>query len=528
MPVEDTTDRPDNGDARHAPQGLGSYVSRPLEIFREYRRAYVGADLIAGLTVAAVAIPQAIAYASVAELPPHYGLYTAAVGAIVGALWGSSRFLSTGPVNASSLLVLPVLLSVAAPGTPDFLMAASLVAVMAGILGIVLAVMRFGVLVTFASKSVLIGFTAGVAVHIAVGQSKHLLGLDVQAMPELYRTVAALIDGIGQANGICLALGLGTMALVVGLGLFGQRVPAALVAIAGSALAVWLLGLEQRGVPVVGAVPRSLPPLTWAATDTLPDMDMVRALLVGTMAVTALGLIEAVAASQTIARRTGDRLDSNQEFFGQGLANVAAGLFSGYPCSGSFTRSALARQSGARTHLTGVFTGVAVLAGMLLFAPWARMIPKPAIAGVLLVIAWRMVDREGIRRVLRTSRSETAVMVLTFCATMVLPLDFAVLAGVVFSLAFFVIRSSLSRVDSVVPDENYRHFVHDPSQPACPQLGLLDIRGPLFFGAVHHIEEELRHNQEAHPGQHYVVLRLHGVDMCDLSGIEMLESTVRT
>jgi SulP family sulfate permease len=463
MPVADTTDKPGNGDVRHTPGGLGSFASRPLEILREYRRAYIGADLIAGLTVAAVAIPQAIAYASVAELPPHYGLYTAAVAAIVGALWGSSRFLSTGPVNASSLLVLPVLLSVAAPGTPEFMMAASLIAVMAGIFGIVLAIMRFGVLVTFASKAVLIGFTAGVAVHIAVGQVKHFVGIDVPAMPELYRTVGALIDGIGQASGICIALGLGTLALVVGLGWFGRRVPAALVAIAGAGLVTWLLQLEQRGVPVVGTVPRSLPPFTWAATDATPDLAMVRALLMGAMAVTALGLIEAVAASQTLARRAGDRLDSNQEFFGQGLANIAAGLFSGYPCSGSFTRSALAQQSGARTHLTGVITGVAVLAGMLLFAPWARMIPKPAIAGVLLVIAWRMVDRQGIRRVLRTSRAETAVMIVTFCATMVLPLDFAVLAGVVFSLAVFVVRSSLSRVDSVVPDSNYRRPARVPA-----------------------------------------------------------------
>jgi SulP family sulfate permease len=407
-------------------------------------------------------------------------------------------------------------------------MAASLLAVMAGVLRIVLALLRFGVLATFASKSVLVGFTAGVAVHIAFGQLKHLLGLDVAAVPELYRTAGALVAGAGQTNGICIALGLATLAVVVALGRLGPRVPAALAAITAAGFAVGLLGLEQRGVPVVGAVPRSLPPLTWAATGALPDLEMVRALVMGTMAVTALGLIEAVAASQTLARRGGDHLDSNQEFFGQGLANVAAGLFSGYACSGSFTRSALAQQAGARTHLTGVFTGLAVLVGVLLFAPWARLIPKPAIAGVLLIIAWRMVDRQGIRRVIRTSRMETAVMVLTFCATMVLPLEFAVLAGVVFSLAFFVIRSSVPRVNSVVPDSDYRHFVHDPSRAACPQLGLLDIRGPLFFGAVHHIEEELRHNQEAHPGQHYIVLRLHGVDMCDLSGIELLEATVRT
>jgi rhodanese-related sulfurtransferase/anti-anti-sigma regulatory factor len=254
---------------------------------------------------------------------------------------------------------------------------------------------------------------------------------------------------------------------------------------------------------------------------------MIRGVAVGSMAVAALGLIEAVAAAQSLARRTGDRLNPNQEFFGQGLANLASGLFSGYPCSGSFTRSALAQQSGARTHLTGVFTGLIVLIGMLLLAPWVGRIPKASIAGVLFVVAWRMVDRAGIRRVLRTSKAETTILVATFGATLVLPLDFAVLAGVVFSLGFFVLRSSLPRVVPVVPDPTFRHLIHDPEKPLCPQLAIVNIRGPLFFGAVHHVEAELRQHQDRHPGQNLLVLRLHSVDICDLTGIEMLESTVK-
>ena len=504
------------------------YALRPLIILRAYRRGFLPYDLIAGLTVAAVAIPQAIAYASIAELPPHYGLYTAAVAAVVGSLWGCSRFLATGPVNAVSLLVLPVLMSVAVPGTPKFLLAASLIAVMVGVLNISLALLRFGALVTLASRAVLIGFTAGAAVHIAVGQVRHLLGLDVAAMPELYRTASVIIAEVGAVHRTSLAIGLGTLILVMALRRLGPRIPAALLGIALAALAVRLFGLEEQGVRVVGAIPRSLPPATWAATGLLPDLHLIRSLVVGSMAVAALGLVEAVAASQTLARRSGDRLDSNQEFFGQGLANIAAGLLSGYPCSGSFTRSSLAHQSGAHTNLAGVFTGLAILAGMLLFAPYARTIPRAAIAAVLLVVAWGMVDRRGIRRVFRSSRSEAAITTATFAATLALPLDFAVLAGVVFSLAFFVIRSSLPRVFPVVPDPTFRHFVHHPDLPVCPQLGVMNIRGPLFFGAVYHLEEELRHNLENHPGQNILVLRMHGVDICDLSGIEMLESTVNT
>ena len=509
-----------------AGEGPATFLLRPLRVVRSWRRDHVVADLVAGATVAAVAIPQAMAYAAVAELPPRYGLYTAVVGSIVAALWGCSRFLSTGPVNAVSLLVLPTLLAVGAPGSPEVLLAASLLAVLAGLLSLALALLRFGALVTLASRSVLIGFSSGAAVHIALGQLRHLLGLELPATPELHRAVAAVAASVGDTNRASLALGLGTLAALVLLKRVGPRFPAALLAIAGSAAAVALLGLGEGSVPVVGAIPRSLPPPTWLSTPLLPDLDLVRSLAVPALAVTALSLIEAVAASQVLAKRAGDRLSNNQEFFGQGLANVATGLLSGYPCSGSFTRSALAQQSGARSHLAGVFTGLTVLAGMLALAPYARLIPRSAIAGVLVVVAWSMIDRAGIRRVLRTSRADTAVMAATFGATLVLPLDFAVLAGVVFSLALFVIRSSLPRVVPVVPDPTYRHLVSVPDRPPCPQLGVFDLRGPLFFGAVHHVEAELAHARRLHPGQNHVVLRMHGVDFCDLTGVELLESLV--
>jgi SulP family sulfate permease len=507
-------------------RNIKDYGLRPWSILRGVRAENTPADLMAGLTVATVAIPQAIAYASIAELPPQMGLYTAAVAAIVGSLWGSSRFLSTGPVNALSLLVLPILLSVAVPGTSQYILAASLIAIIAGVISMGLAFMRLGAVITFASRSVLLGFVAGAALHIAIGQTRHLLGLNVPASPELYDIVIYIVNELPNTHVISMAVGMGSLLLMYILRKIGGRIPAGLSAITLSALAVLFLGLEERGIRVIGDISRSLPPPTWASTGMFPDIHMIRALLIGSAAVAALGLVEAVAASQTLARRSGDRLDPNQEFFGQGLANLASGLFSGYACSGSFTRSALAHQSGARSHLTGVFTGLTILLAIPLLAPYARIIPRAAIAGVLLVIAWGMVDRKAIRRVMRTSRTETAIMSVTFMATLILPLDFAILSGILFSLTLFIVHSSLPRVYPVVPDDTYRHLIQNPAKPVCPQLGLINIRGPLFFGAVHHIEEELRHNYERYPGQRTLVLRMHGVDQCDMSGIEMLESTV--
>ncbi len=515
----------------HSEQFAGKirdYLLRPYAILKKVRPQDIPADMLAGLTVATVAIPQAIAYASIAELPAQIGLYTAAIAAIIGSLWGSSRFLATGPVNALSLLVFPLLLSVALPGTPQYLLAASLIAVIAGVISVTMAFVRLGAIVTLASRSVLLGFVAGAALHIIVGQMRHLLGLDIAASPELFDSILVIIRKLNDIHGITAILGLGSFITMIVLRQFGKRIPAGLTAILVAALAVVIFDLDKQGVKVIGEIPRTLPPFTWVSTGMLPDIHMIRTLVIGSAAVAALGLVEAVAASQTLARRTVDRLDPNQEFFGQGLANIFSGIFSGYASSGSFTRSALAQQSGAKSHLTGVFTGLIILLALLLFAPYARVIPRTAIAGVLLVIAWNMVDRSTIKRVIRTSWRETVIMSVTFLATLVLPLDFAILSGIVFSLAIFIVKSSLPRVFSTVPDPTFRHLIHDESSPVCPQLGLMNIRGPLFFGAVYHIEEELRHNYEKYPGQRTLVLRMNAVDQCDISGIEMLESTVET
>jgi SulP family sulfate permease len=513
---------------RREATGLTAYLLRPLNILRGYQRTDLGPDLIAGLTVAAVAVPQSMAYASIAELPAQYGLYTAILAVIVGALWGSSPYLSTGPTNANSLVVLSVLVAIATPGDPVFLLGASVMAFLSGIFLLVLAGLRLGAMATLASHPVLLGFTAGAGVLIAFGQLRHLLGLQYASTPAMYHMVAGLAEHAHETHWPTLLVGLGTLGAMVLLKRVSARAPAALVAITAAALVVWLLGLDHRGVRVIGDIPRSLPPLTWEATGMLPDLDLVRSLLVGSLAVAALGLVEAVAVAQSLARKEGQRLDSNQEFFGQGMANVTCGLLSGYPAAGSLTRSALNHLAGARTQLSGLFAGVTILAAMLALAPYASFIPSAGLAGIVLVVAWRMVDRKGIVHVFRTSRSETLIMAVTFVATLVVPLEFAVLAGVLVSLALFVVRASLPHVYQTVPDPTFRHMVEAVDKPTCRQLGIITIQGPLFFGAVYHVEEELRHHYEDHAGQINLVLRMHGVEMCDLTGVEMLKSTVNT
>lgn len=506
---------------------LGKQLARPLAVLRGARRASLRHDVGAGLTVAVVAIPQSIAYAAIAGLPAEVGLYAAAVASVAGALWGSSRHLSTGPTNAISLLVLSVVSPLAVVGSAAFVAAAGALAVLVGVVCLGFAVLRLGMLVNFASRAVLLGFTAGAGVLIAAGQLKYLLQLDIPRTPYLYRTLVAVAERLSEANPASLAVGLGTLAAVITLQRLSSRVPAALLGLVIASAFAATVGAARLGLTVVGEIPRTLPGLTPFDLAWLLDNQVLAALASGAVAVAALSVVEAISIAREVARQSGDRVDVNQELVGQGMANLAAGVLGGYPVSGSFTRTAVNYQAGARTHLAGVLCGGFVLLGVLLFGPLAAYLPHASLAGLILLIAARMVDWRGIRRVLRTSPSEAVVMAATFAATLVLSLEFAILFGIILSLALYIYQSSMPTVHPVVPDETFRHFVERPRQPQCPQLAVVNIRGALYFGAVAHVEDELLANLERNPGQHFLLLRLHGVSHCDLSGIDALEGIVR-
>lgn len=501
------------------------FFTRPAVVLRGYNRhADLKPDLLAGLTIAVVLLPQAIAFATLAELPPQMGLYTAVVAAIVGALWGSSRLLQTGPTNTSSMLIFATLLVAATPGTEDYLKAAGYLAVMVGLLRLTMGLLRLGALVHFVADSVIVGFTAGAGVLIAISELRHALRLDIPSVPEVGLTVRMILLRIEHTHWPSVALALGALVIAALLKRGGPRVPAAFVAMAAAAAATALLDLDRQGVQVLGAIPRSLPPL---ARLPLFDMALIWRLAPGAVAVATIGLVESISMGRTLAARDGERLDVNQEFVGQGLANLAAGLFSGFACTGSWLRSATNRDAGGRTPVAAASSGVWLLLIVLAAAPLVAYLPRAALAGILVLTAGGLIDRREIVRVIRTSRGDTSIMVATFVAALTMPLQFAILAGVLVSFGRFLLKTSTPGVHPVVPDENFRHFVRAEGVPVCPQLGVIEIEGPLYFGAVNHVEDAIRANQTANPRQKYLLLRLHMVDHCDVSGIHMLESVVR-
>ncbi len=502
-----------------------AFFARPIAILGAYRVENLRHDLIAGLTVAIITLPQSIAFALISELPAQVGLYTAIVGAVVGALWGSSNHLQTGPTNTTSLLVLSTLLAVALPNTPEYLAAAGMMALLVGLFRLLLGLARLGVLVNFVSDSVIVGFTSGAGLLLIFNQIRNLLRLDIPSTPTLWETIPLIVTHLIETHWLSLLIGAATVTLIVVLRRINPKWPGPLIAMAAASALVALLRLDAQGVRIVGAMPRGLPQL---ARLPLGDLKLIGQIATGSLAIAVIGLVETISIARMIAARTGQRLDSNQEFVGQGLANIASAFFSGYTCAGSFTRTPVNYEAGARTSLASALSGLLVLGAVLLLAPLAAYVPLAALAGTLMLTAYGLIDRIKIARVWRSTPGDRLIMIATCAGALALPLQYAVLSGIALSVGHYLIRTSKPRVHTVLPDDQFRHLSHQPGKPPCPQLSIVEVLGDMYFGAINHIEETILNNLEQNPGQRFLLLRLQNVEHCDISGIYMLESIVRT
>ncbi|NUQ37873.1 MAG: STAS domain-containing protein [Caldilineales bacterium] len=501
------------------------YILRPWRLLRSYKREDLRFDLTAGATVTAVLLPQAIALALLAGLPPQMGVFGAIMGAAVGALWGSSWHLHSGPTNTHSLLTAAVLTPLFVAGSPEYMAAAGLLAVMIGVFRLIGGLARLGLLANFISDAVIVGFTAGAGALIVIGQLPNLLKIQNVGGANALASLQGILIHAEEIHLLSAALGVAVILLLLGLQRWAKKAPAPLLAMILSGGIVALAGLDAQGVQVVGAIPAALPTLA-----SLPffDLALIGNLSGGALAIGAIGLVEAVSIARALSAQSGQRLDSNQEFVGQGVANIAAGLFSGFPGSASFNRSAMNYAAGARTPLAAVFSGLILLGVILILGPLVAYVPFAALAGILVVIAFRMVDYGEMARILRSTRGDATIMVATLLATLFLPLQFAVLTGILMALAYYILKTSTPQVLLMVPDADYMHLEHRPDQPNCAQLAVMEIRGDLYFGAVNHVEEAILANAASHPAQLDLLLRLNNVQQIDISGVHMLEAVVRS
>ena len=500
-----------------------------LDSLRDYRGHDARADLVAGLTVAAVAVPQAMAYAMVAGLPAEYGLYTAIVMTAVGAVFTSSRQLINGPTNAISIALLSALALV--EGTDQKVQAAVLLAAMVGAIQLGITLLRLGDLTRYISHSVIVGFTLGASALLVLDQLKNLLGLRAVTDSHAHFLVRfwQSLSSSGGIHPATAAIGLGTIAFVLALRWLKARLdlrllPDLLIAVGAMALLVARLDLEHKGVAVVGEIPVRLPGFAPPAL----DVEAIRAFSTAALAIALLGLLEAIAMSKALAAQTQQRVDMNQQCLSEGVANLAGSFFHCVPGSGSLTRSAINHQAGASTQWAGVVSAAVVALTMWEFAPYARFIPRAALAGILMLTAWRMIDRHALLYHLRATRFDAAIVATTAIAAVAISVEFCVLIGVFMSFMLAVPRAGRMLLTEFVltPDGGIHERL--PEDEVCSRMLIFGLEGELFFGATGNLEQHFQAIEDrVIDTTRVLVLRMKRVRNPDAVGLTLLEGFLR-
>lgn len=512
--------------SNHA-RGLARFIPA-LASLRGYDFPTFRADLLAGLTVAAIAVPQAMAYALIAGLPVEVGLFTAVVSTLAGALFTSSRQLINGPTNAISIATLSVL---APMTTPETLVAsATLLAFVVGIFQLSIAALRLGDLTRYISHSVILGFTAGACALLTLDQLKNLFGTPGRGGSE-DGFISHFVQTWSQADGIHIPSAVVGISAILGVlllrwlkGVLAITFSAELLlVVAASAWACATFDLEARGVRIVGDIPAHLPSFR------IPqfDLHLLRRISGGALAVAVLGLLEAISMAKALSAHTRQRLDIQQQLLSEGMANLTGSFFQCMPGSGSLTRSAINHQAGAVTQWSGVISAIAVAATMLLFAPYARDIPRPALAGILILSAFKMVDWKALFYHHRASGFDATIVWATGLSAVLISVEFCILIGVLLSFVMAVPRIAHVHLTEFVATRDGYVTERLPEDHPSPQIAIFGLEGELFFAAGASLDHSLRKIAASiTPITQVVILRLKRTRNPDAVGLSHLDEFV--
>jgi SulP family sulfate permease len=491
--------------------------------FKLITRESIKADFLAGLTGAVIVLPQGVAFATIAGLPPEYGLYTAMITPVIAALFGSSFHLVSGPTTAISIVVFSAISHHAEPGTAEFLSLTLTLTFLAGVYQLAFGLARLGALVNFVSHTVVIGFTAGAAILIATSQMKHITGISIPKGESFLHTWIDLFQHSGSINGYLIIIAFATLVVALLSKKLFPKSPNLLIGmVVGSLIALVFQNLTS-GIKLVGEIPAQLPPLS------MPEFSLVsiKMLAPEAFAVALLGLIEAVSISRAVATKSGQRIDANQEFIGQGMSNIVGSFFSSYAGSGSFTRSGINYEAGAKTPLSAIFAAIFLVIIVLLIAPLTAYLPIAAMGGVILLVAYNLIDFHHIKQSLTFSKTESSILLTTFLATLFLELEFAIYLGVLLSLVLFLAKTSTPNIPTLSIDDSpqsiHRKFTNVQKKPLkqCPQLRIIRIDMSVYFGSINHIQKRIANIVENENIKH-ILIEASGINFIDLAGAEAL------
>ena len=491
------------------------------------------ADAIAGILGALLVLPQGFAFAALAGLPPEYGLYTAIVPCVIAALFGSSWHVVSGPTNANSLALFATLAPLAVVGSPAYIQLALAVTVMVGLMQWLIGALRLGSIANFISPSALRGFMSGAALLIALHSLTELLGL---AKPAQHGTAALLLHLTAQLGAVqpaALLVSALTLAVVLVLRRMLPAWPYMLIGlVAASVLAAVLnaQGSSNNAVAVIGPIPAIWPRFHWPAVElqSLPDLLSIA------FALTIVALGQSISIAKAVAVRSGQAIDANREFRGQGLSNIVGGFFSSYVSCGSLNRSLPNLEAGARTPLSAVFASLWLLLLLAFTSSLLAYIALPAIAALLLVVAWSLLDVPGWQRLWQHSRADFVIAAVTAAATVTIRLEMAILLGTILSLVTYLHRTSRPHMrvmgfDSRSPDRPFVVRADVPAPlPECPQLKMIRMEGEVYFGAVPHVAEQLRELRAAPGSARHLLVMAKSMNFIDLPAAELWRTEMAT
>jgi SulP family sulfate permease len=481
-------------------------------------------DLIAGLTGTIIVIPQAVAFAIIAGLPPVYGFYTAMITPIIAALFGSSYHLISGPTTAISIVVFATVSKFADPATEleSYIALTLTLTFMAGVIQLAMGMARMGKLVNFVSHSVVIGFTAGAGVLIAFKQLKHVFGLEVPQGSSFYEIVRTIVLNIENTNWYVFTVAMGTLILAILIKRFAKPVSRfyMLIAMVLGSLIAYFLGGESVGIENVGDIPSNLPPFNMPAL-SLPS---VRNLSSGAVTLALLGLIEAVAIARSISLSSHQRIDGNQEFKGQGLSNIIASFFSAYMGSGSFTRSGVNYQAGAKTPMSAIYAALFLMIVLLTLSSYASYLPKPAMGGIILLVGYNLIDFHHIKQVFDSSGRELIVLGTTLFGALFFELETALFSGIGLSLFFYLEKTAKPNIAILGTTKTHRfiNIIRNKEVQECPQLKIVRIDGSIYFGALEVVSDFFNSIYEKGEVKNVLIVAK-GINFIDLAGATWLE-----
>ena len=493
---------------------------------RQYDRAHAREDVAAGLTTAVMLIPQAMAYAMLAGLPPIIGLYASTLPLVVYSLMGSSRELAVGPVAMVSLMVATALTPLAEAGSESYVALAVVLALLVGVIQTAMGVLRAGFLVNFLSHPVVSGFTSAAALIIGFSQLTHLLGFKIPRSHHVHTILLTALEKIGEVNMPTILIGAVSIAALMILKKVAPKWPRALIVVVVTTLAVWGFDLPRYGVKIVGEVPAGLPALA------MPELDggVVSQLLPTAILISLVGFMESISVAKAFASRRRYEIDANQELVGLGLANVVGGLFRGYPVTGGFSRTAVNAQAGARSGVAGLVTAGVVIVTLLLLTDLFYFLPKATLAAVIMTAVFGLVDVDEVKHLWHVDRADLTLLVLTFLSTLTLGIEPGIGIGVGASLLWFVVRTTrphtavLGRLPGTTAFRNLDRF---DDATKIPGVLALRIDASFYFGNVAFLKETLGRELGADPDIKAVIIDATSINRLDSSADAALREIER-